>query len=105
MMLMETLQAKNHNPILDRQLYNDKFPGGEVKKLGANIIAKTNFAHYNVDDDQYLLLKSFVNHRTCNKALSVDGQMIAAKAKSTASLENCCKCKDDSTSWEIFSNL
>ena len=62
-----------------------------------------------VDDIEYLLSNSFVNHRKYNAALSVENQKVVFKGKqtiiTTACLKIYCEWKDGFTSWEKLSNV
>ncbi len=49
------------NPILDMCLYEIEFLDGEVTPLTANMIAQAIYALCDVDKNEYLLLKCFVD--------------------------------------------
>ena len=51
-----SIGRSNENPILDIHLYEVEFPGGEIKKLAANIIAEPMYAQCDMSDYEYFLL-------------------------------------------------
>ena len=61
----------NQNTILDTCLYELEFPGGEMTELAADNIAESIYSQCNIDENEYLLLKAFIDHRKNNSALSV----------------------------------
>ncbi len=65
---------RSDNPILDTQLYDVKFPDGEVTPLTANAIAQAMYAQCNVEGNEYLLLDSFVDVQKDHTAISLDKQ-------------------------------
>ena len=48
---------------MDKHLYEVEFPAGEITVLAANIIAEFMYAKGDVDRNEHLLLKAFVDHR------------------------------------------
>ncbi len=66
--------CQSDNPILDTQLYDVKFPNGEVTPLTANAIAQAMYAQCDVDGNEYLLLKCFVDVQKDHTAISLDDQ-------------------------------
>ena len=84
----------NQNPIFDMCLYEVEFPGGDITKLVANIIAESMYAQCDVNGNEYLLLEAFVDHTRVRNL-----------RKSTACWDICCKCKGCSTLLEKLSNL
>lgn len=47
------------------------FPGVEIAEFAPNIVAESVYAQCDVDGNGYLLLESFIDHRTNDSALSV----------------------------------
>ncbi len=64
--------CQSDNPILDNQLYDVKFPDGEVTPLTANVIAQAMYAQCDVDRNEYLLLDSFVDLQEDHTTISLD---------------------------------
>ena len=90
------------NPILDIHLYEMEFLGG-ITELTENIIAELMYAQCDIDGNEYLLLKGFINHRKNCSALNVEDQRTVVKKwdtlrKSTVGWDICYKWKDGSTS-------
>ena len=80
-----------------------------MNELVATIIAESMYAQCDVNWNEYLLLKAFIDHRKNDSALSVEDQKVIIKGqetlrKSTAGWDICCKWKDGSTSWEKLFN-
>ncbi len=61
-------------PILDTQMYDAEFPDGEVTPLTANAIAQAIYAQCDVENNEYLLLDSFVDVQKDHTAISLDKQ-------------------------------
>ena len=81
-----------------------------MTELVANIISESMYAQCDIDGNEYLLFKAFINHRTNVSALNVKDQKMVIKwqntlRKSTAAWDIYCKQKDRSTLWEKLSNL
>ena len=56
-----------------------EFPESEVTELAANIIAELMYAQCDANDNQYLLLEAFVDHRKNSSDLSVEDQKLIIK--------------------------
>ena len=79
-------------------------------ELVANIITVLMYAQCDIDQNEYLLLEAFANHRKNGSALSMEDQKVVIKGwetlrKSKAGWDICYKWKDWSTSWEKLSKL
>ena len=59
----------NPNPIFDTCQYIIEFPDGAEKEYIANTIAENVYSQCNPDGEQYLILKSIVDHKQTSKAL------------------------------------
>ena len=67
-------------------------------------------AQYDIDDNKYLLIETFVNDRKDDWAHIEEDQKVVAKGretirKSAAGWDICCEWKGGSTSWKKLSNL
>ena len=86
---------------MDTHLYEVEFPGGEITKFTANIIAESMYAKCDFDGNEYLLLQAFVNHRKNGSTLNVEDQKAVFRGqetlrKSTAGWGIHCEWKDGS---------
>ena len=84
----------NQNSILDTCLHE-----GEMTELVVNIIAESMYSQCDVNGNEYLLLKAFIDDRKNGSALNVHDQKVVIEwletlRKSTASRDICCEWKD-----------
>ncbi len=59
---------------MDTQLYDVKFPDGEVTPLTANAIVQAMYAQCDVSRNEFLLLECFVDVQKDHIAVSLDKQ-------------------------------
>ena len=71
-------------------LYEVEFPGWEITELAANIIEKSLCAQHNVDNNEYLLLDSAVDHRNDDSALGLEDQKVVVNGKATIRMSTAC---------------
>ena len=95
--------CQSDNPILDTRLYDIEFPDGKVTPLMANTIVQAMYTQSNVDGNEYLLLKSFVDVQKVPTAISLDKQKSIHNGReymrhTTLGWHVCCQWKDGSTS-------
>ena len=57
-------------------MYQFEFTGGEVTELTANVIAKSMYAQFNSDGNEYLLLDALVDYLKDNNAIFLSDQQI-----------------------------
>ncbi len=102
--------CQSDNPILDIRLYDVKFPNGEVTPLTANATVQAIYAQCNVDRNEYLLLKCFIDIQKDHVAISLVEQKAVHNGcecmhRTTLGWHVCCQWKDSSTSWEKLSDM
>jgi hypothetical protein len=100
----------NNNPILDLRVYRMEFHGGNVNELTVNVIAESMYALCNKDGNEYLLMDTFVNHKSNALAVSKDDQRMVHRVCIslhcvTAGWHLCIQWKDGSTSWQPLKDL
>ena len=88
----------NQNPILDTQLYEVDFQGGEMTELAANVIAESLYAQCDVDGNESLLLQVFIDHRKNGSAFSAEDQTVVIKGQETLRESTAVWWQDGSTS-------
>ncbi len=76
-----SISCQSDNHILDMQLYDREFPNEEVTPLIANAIAQAMYAQCDVDGNEYLLFKCFVDIQSDHTAISLDEQRSSIIAK------------------------
>ncbi len=93
------------NPILVMHLCDVGFLYGEMIPLTANIIAQAMYTQRDVDENEYLLLKCFVDIQKDPTAISLDDQKAVYNGQeymhcTTLGWHICCQRKDGPMSWE-----
>ena len=73
------ISGSSQNPIVVINIYEVKFSGEEIVEHAANIIAESMYAQCDVNGNEYLLLKAFIDYRKNGSALSVEDQKIVVK--------------------------
>ena len=73
------MDRSNKNPILDTSFYEVEFPGSEMTALAGHIIAESMYAQCNVNGNEFLLLKAFIDNRKNGSALSLEDQKAVTK--------------------------
>jgi hypothetical protein len=63
---------QNQSPLLDSRIYIVKFPGGEMKDVGFNILAEHLFSQMDKDGNQFRLFSSIIGHRRNGNAIDKD---------------------------------
>jgi hypothetical protein len=66
---------KNKNQLLDSQIYIVKFPDGEMKDVGFNILAEHIFSQIDKDGNQFILFSSIIGHRRIENAIDKEDQI------------------------------
>ena len=56
-----------------------EFPGGYISELAASITAEMIYVQCNVNGNEFLLFKEYVDHKKTCLALSVEDQKIVVK--------------------------
>ena len=102
--------TKNTNPLFDMSAYIIQFPDGGEAEYTANVIAENMCAQCNLEGDQYLLLKSIIDHKTDGHAVKKADAYISVKGhqshrKTTKGWHLCVEWKDGTTSWERLAEL
>ncbi len=92
------------------QLYNVEFPNGKTTPLFSNAIAQAMYTQCDVDENEYLLLKCFVDVQKEHTAISLDLQKAVHNCQeymhsTTLGWHVCCQWKDGSTTWEKLSDM
>jgi hypothetical protein len=73
---------RNKNPLLDSQNYIVKFPDGEMKDVGYNILDEHIFSQMDKDGNQFRLSSGIIGHRRNGNAVDKEDQMrISGKRK------------------------
>jgi len=85
----------NANPILDTRSYLVEFDDGEITELAANVIAESMYAQCDPDDNEYLLLDSFLDYRKNASDLAKENEIAVingfrCKRKSSAAHGRTC---------------
>jgi len=106
----ELIGKQNDNPILDTRIYQVEFPDGEVAEYAANVIAENMFAQCDPNGNQYLLLKSIIDHATDGTALTSENRFVTVNGrqcprKTSRGWKLCVEWQDGSTSWERLSEV
>jgi hypothetical protein len=66
---------RNKNPLLDSRIYIVKFPDGEMKDVGYNILAEHLFSQMDKDGNQFRLFSGIIGHRHNGNAVDTEDQM------------------------------
>jgi hypothetical protein len=89
---------------LDSRIYIVKFPDGEIKDVGFNILAEHLFSQMDKDENQFRLFSSIIGHRRNANKIDKDDQMqitgkIKIKKKTLAGWALEVKWRDGGTAW------
>jgi hypothetical protein len=77
-----SIGCRNKNPLLDSRIYIVKFPDGEMKYVGYNILAENLFSQMDKDGNQFRLFSGIIGHRHNDNAVDKEDQMrISGKEK------------------------
>jgi hypothetical protein len=77
-----SIGRRNKNPLLDSRIYIIKFPDGEMKDVGYNILAEHLFSQIDKDGNQFRLFSGIIGHRRNGNAVDKEEQMrISEKIK------------------------
>ena len=100
----------NDNAILDSRIYRVEFDDGDVSELTANVIAESMYASCDDDGNEYLLMDSFVDHKSNAQAVTKQNQRMVHRGRnsmrrSTVGWHLCVQWKDGSTSWQPLKDL
>jgi hypothetical protein len=66
---------RNKNPLLDSRIYIVKFPDGEMKDVGYNILAENLFSQMDKDGTQFRLCSGIIGHRHNGNAVDKEYQI------------------------------
>jgi hypothetical protein len=66
---------KNKNPLLDSRIYIFKFPDGEMKDVGFNILSEHLFSQIDKDGNQFRLFSGISGHHRNVNTIDKDGQV------------------------------
>jgi hypothetical protein len=100
----------NDNTILDSRVYRVEFDDGDVSELMANVIAESMYASCDDEGNEYLMMDSFVDHKSNAQAVTKESQRIVHRGRnsmrrSTVGWHLCVQWKDGSTSWQSLKDL
>jgi hypothetical protein len=77
-----SIGRRNRNPLLDSRIYIVKFPDGEMKDVGYNILAEHLFPQMDKDGNQFRLFSGIIVHRRNGSAVDKEDKMrISGKKK------------------------
>jgi hypothetical protein len=93
------IDRTNNNPILDSRVYCVEFDDGNASELTANIIPESMYALCNKDGNKYLLMDTFVDHKSNVLTVLKDDQRMLHRGcnslcRSTAGWHLCVQWKD-----------
>ena len=108
-----SFKGKAHaNPILDTRTYEVEFPDGQTAEFAANVIAESMYTQCDTEGNQYLLMKSIIDHRKDDDAIGKEDMYIQSNPKGNKHLRKttkgwklCAEWKDGSTSWARLADL
>jgi hypothetical protein len=70
-----SIGRRNKNPLLDSRIYIVKFPIGEMKVVGYNILAEHPFSQMDKDGNQFILFRGIICHLRNGNAVDKEDQM------------------------------
>ena len=71
----------NHNAVLDICHYDVELPGVDITELAVNFIAVSMYAQVDMNGNEYLLLKAFIDHKRGDSTLIVEDQKVMVKRR------------------------
>ena len=100
----------NDNTILDLRVCPVEFDDGDVSELTANVITESRYALCDNNGNEYLMMDSFVDHKSNAQAVTKEIQRIVHRGRnsmhrSTIGWHLCVQWKDGSTSWQSLKDL
>jgi hypothetical protein len=70
-----SIGRRNKNPLLYSRIYIVKFPDGEMKDVGYNILAEHLFSQIEKDGNQFRIFSGIIGHRHNGNAVDKEDQM------------------------------